>query len=169
MWDGSHICNLHHSSWQYRTLNPLSEARDWTCVVVDASQIRFHWAMTETPNFFFHVRENLFCFLSHCNVDLCSWMQFLTDMVGMCLLNADSLDRNLPTYKLSHLNQKARSNHSPSHVFSFIDVSSVFQEQVNRGCQMGAKSLALSSSCSLLALAIQEKMAVWHSLLFLSC
>ena len=29
-------------------LNPLSEAGDWTCVLMDASQIRFHWAMTGT-------------------------------------------------------------------------------------------------------------------------
>jgi len=28
MWDLSHICDLHHSSWQYWLLNPLSEARD---------------------------------------------------------------------------------------------------------------------------------------------
>ena len=27
MWDLSHICDLHHSSWQHRILNPLSEAR----------------------------------------------------------------------------------------------------------------------------------------------
>ena len=26
--DLSHVCNLHHSSWQCRILNPLSEARD---------------------------------------------------------------------------------------------------------------------------------------------
>ena len=27
-WDLSHICDLHHSSWQYQILNPLSKARD---------------------------------------------------------------------------------------------------------------------------------------------
>ena len=27
MQDPSHVCNLHHSSWQYQILNPLSEAR----------------------------------------------------------------------------------------------------------------------------------------------
>ena len=26
--DPSHVCSLHHSSWQRRILNPLSEARD---------------------------------------------------------------------------------------------------------------------------------------------
>ena len=26
--DPSHVCNLHHSSWQHQNLNPLSEARD---------------------------------------------------------------------------------------------------------------------------------------------
>ena len=33
-WD---LSNLHHSSRQCRTLNPLSKARDWTCVLMDAS------------------------------------------------------------------------------------------------------------------------------------
>ena len=36
------VCNLHHSSRQHQILNPLNEARDWTCVLMDASQIRFH-------------------------------------------------------------------------------------------------------------------------------
>ena len=39
MWDLSTICNLHHSSWQCQILNPLSEARDQTCILMDASQI----------------------------------------------------------------------------------------------------------------------------------
>jgi len=30
---------LHHSSQQYQILNPLSEARDRTCILMDASQI----------------------------------------------------------------------------------------------------------------------------------
>ena len=37
--DLSPIWDLHHSSWQCRILNLLSEARDWTCVLMDASQI----------------------------------------------------------------------------------------------------------------------------------
>ena len=41
MWDPGHACNLHHSSWQHRILNPLSEARDRTCFLMDASQIHF--------------------------------------------------------------------------------------------------------------------------------
>ena len=27
-WDPSHVCNLHHSSWQHWILNPQREARD---------------------------------------------------------------------------------------------------------------------------------------------
>ena len=50
MWDPSHICHLHHSSQQHRISNPLSEARDQTCVLIDAIQIHFHWAMAGTPN-----------------------------------------------------------------------------------------------------------------------
>ena len=33
--------NIHHSSQQHQILNPLSEARDGTCMLMDASQIRF--------------------------------------------------------------------------------------------------------------------------------
>jgi len=32
-----------------RILYPLNKARDWTCILVDASQIHFCWAMTGTP------------------------------------------------------------------------------------------------------------------------
>ena len=39
--DLSHDCHLHHSSGQHRILNPLSEARDRTCLLMDASQISF--------------------------------------------------------------------------------------------------------------------------------
>ena len=39
MPDPSHICDLHHSSWQCQILNPLSEARDRICVLVDISQV----------------------------------------------------------------------------------------------------------------------------------
>ena len=40
--DPSHICDLHHSSWQHRILHPLIEARDQTCILTDASHIGFH-------------------------------------------------------------------------------------------------------------------------------
>ena len=38
--DLSDICNLHHSSWQHRILNPLSKARDQTCNLMVPSRIR---------------------------------------------------------------------------------------------------------------------------------
>ena len=34
--DPSHICDLHHSLWQHWILNPLSEARDRTCILTGA-------------------------------------------------------------------------------------------------------------------------------------
>ena len=37
--DPSWICDLHHSSRQCWILNPLSEARDWTLVLMDDSQV----------------------------------------------------------------------------------------------------------------------------------
>ena len=40
-WDPSRFCDLHHSSWQHWILNPLSEARNRTCILMDTSQIHF--------------------------------------------------------------------------------------------------------------------------------
>ena len=51
MWDLSHVCNLHHSSWQCWILSPLSEARDQTRILMGTSQIRFQCTTTGTPIF----------------------------------------------------------------------------------------------------------------------
>ena len=54
--DPSHVCELHHSSWQHQIPNPLSKARDQTSILMDTSQIRFHWATMGTPwNIFLYV------------------------------------------------------------------------------------------------------------------
>ena len=47
--DLSHVCNLHHSSWQCHILNPLSRARDQTHILTDILQVRYRWARTGTP------------------------------------------------------------------------------------------------------------------------
>ena len=33
--DPSRVCDLHHSLRQCKIRNPLSEARDWTCILMD--------------------------------------------------------------------------------------------------------------------------------------
>ena len=38
--DPSHVWDLHHSLWQCRILKALSEARDRTHVLIDASWVR---------------------------------------------------------------------------------------------------------------------------------
>ena len=43
------ICDLHHSSWQHCIPDPLSEARDQTCVLMDTSQICFRYTTVGTP------------------------------------------------------------------------------------------------------------------------
>ena len=50
--DLSHVCDLHHSSQQCQIFNPLSKARDGTCILMEASQIRFCWATMGTLQFF---------------------------------------------------------------------------------------------------------------------
>ena len=47
--DPSCICDLHHGSQQHWILNPQSEARDGTCILVDARQIHFHRTTAGTP------------------------------------------------------------------------------------------------------------------------
>ena len=48
-WDPRCICNLRHSSCQGWILNPLSEARDQTWILMGTSQVPFCWAMPELP------------------------------------------------------------------------------------------------------------------------
>ena len=49
MPDLSPVFNLHRSSQQRRILNPLSEVRDQTRVLLDTSQVCYHWATMGTP------------------------------------------------------------------------------------------------------------------------
>ena len=62
-WDPSHVCGLHHSSWQCRIFNSLSKARDRTYVFMDISQVCYCWATmgtlcAEDLNFFFFFRSS---------------------------------------------------------------------------------------------------------------
>ena len=52
-WDRSHVCDLYHSSWQQWIFNPLSEARDWTHILMDTSQAHYRWATTGTSHTMF--------------------------------------------------------------------------------------------------------------------
>ena len=48
--DLSRCCTVYYSSWQQHQIsNPLSEARDRTCLLMDPSRVRSHGATTETP------------------------------------------------------------------------------------------------------------------------
>ena len=53
MPDASHICNLHHSSWQRQILNPQSKARDGTHILMDTRWI--HLPRREPPCCLFFV------------------------------------------------------------------------------------------------------------------
>ena len=53
MPDSSHVYNLHHSSQQSSILKPLGKAKDRTHILLDASQVRYHWATVGTPSLAF--------------------------------------------------------------------------------------------------------------------
>ena len=44
--DLSRVFDLHHSSQQHQIFNPLSKARDQTCVLTDTGWVHYRWAMT---------------------------------------------------------------------------------------------------------------------------
>ena len=46
---GAAAAGLHHSHSSAGSLTHWSEARDWTHILMDTSQIRFHCATTGTP------------------------------------------------------------------------------------------------------------------------
>ena len=54
MPDHSLFCNLHCSSWQCWIFNPLSEARDRTCIFMDTGWIHFRYTTTGTPQLYFN-------------------------------------------------------------------------------------------------------------------
>ena len=45
----SQVCNLHHISQQCQIPDPLSEARDRTCILTDTKWIHFHCSIMGTP------------------------------------------------------------------------------------------------------------------------
>ena len=51
--DLSHVCSLHHSSWQLQILNPPIKARDRTCMLMNTSWVCFCWATTGTRGVIF--------------------------------------------------------------------------------------------------------------------
>ena len=48
MQDPDHVCNLRHSSRHCQILNPLSEARNQICILMDTSQGHYCWATMGT-------------------------------------------------------------------------------------------------------------------------
>ena len=75
--DPSCICNLHCSSQQHWILNPLSEARDQTQILRNASWVHFHWATMGTPNFILSLEVTLFLwFVLPCYLDDMWWQVF---------------------------------------------------------------------------------------------
>ena len=85
MPDPSSVCDLHHSSWQHRILNPLSEARDRTRQLMVPSRIHSRCATMGTPQAF-HVLSSLVlsCDISTYNYFLICYLDgflFLTALV----------------------------------------------------------------------------------------
>ena len=69
MPDPSCMCDLHHSSWQHWIPDPLSMARNRTCILMDTSWICFHCATMETPLL-------LFCLPLPVSIPICNFLVF---------------------------------------------------------------------------------------------
>ena len=55
MRDSSCFCDLHHSSWQWRILNPLIKTRHWSYILMCTSQVCYCWATMGTPKFYWGI------------------------------------------------------------------------------------------------------------------
>ena len=63
--DLSCVCDLHHSSWHWRMVNPLSEARDWTWILMDASWVHNPLSHNRNSHTFFPLTQE-FQFKNKC-------------------------------------------------------------------------------------------------------
>ena len=61
--DQSHICDLHHSLQQHWIINPMSKARDQTCIPTETVRFITHWTTTGTPKIIVFLFLFLFPFL----------------------------------------------------------------------------------------------------------
>ena len=61
-----------HSSRQCQILNPLSEAGDQTCILMDTSQVHDHWATMRTPTLFKDMRR-----LGQARINIFGWAVLL--------------------------------------------------------------------------------------------
>ena len=55
-WNPSWVWDLHHSSWQHCSLNPLSKARDQSHILMDTSRICFCCTTMGTPYCILYVK-----------------------------------------------------------------------------------------------------------------
>ena len=77
---------LHHSSWQCKILNPLSEARDWTRILIDSSHVHYLSATVGTPS----------------NI-LCRWIMTEGQWLRAQILESHSLGHESQLYHLLDL------------------------------------------------------------------
>ena len=83
--------NQSHSCWpipqprQCRIINPLSKARDRNRILMDASQIHFHWATMRTPVLLWTLGY-MYLFKSWFSLDMCPGVGLLNSSVILLLV-----------------------------------------------------------------------------------
>ena len=102
------VCDLHHNWQQRQILNPLSEARDWAHVLMDACRILYHWATKPTPGNFLNV--TCMCHGKHESDNLCLAFSFPLQWSGVWLIQIAAF-RNYSRFheKLSNIPHFAAS------------------------------------------------------------
>ena len=101
MGDPSCDCEPRHSSRQCQILNPLSEARDQTHILMDPSRVHYCWAMRGTPRRSFRVNGEIKSFNRQAKAKRIQLHQttFPTNAKGMSL-GWKEKERQLETRKL---------------------------------------------------------------------
>ena len=113
--DPSRVCNLHHSSWQHQILNSLSETRDQTHVLMDASRV--HQPLSHDGNFW-QILSNGNFFLPSCRpcsfTDLPLWPKFTGPKVSETQAGSWSLNQDHAKVLVRWLNHELGSSRAAS-------------------------------------------------------
>ena len=108
MQDPSHVCNLHHSSWECQILNPLSKVRDRTQNLMVPIRIHFYCTTLGTPRKPKLYKEDSGVEVCHSNTFIANAMVgYMDSFFGGCTLRRKVKDTNMQANENNSVVQQA--------------------------------------------------------------